>query len=146
MFSTIVVGTDGSETAATAVAAAVDLARRSGAALHLVSAYREPRGSVAVAAAGASAAADPAATGAVLQSASEEILTAAAASADEVPTQIHAVAGAPVDVILGVADQVGADLIVVGSKGMKGARRIIGSVPNSVAHRAGVNVLVVKTT
>jgi nucleotide-binding universal stress UspA family protein len=146
MFSTIVVGTDGSDTAAKAVAAAVDLARRSGAALHLVSAYREPKGSVAVATAGASAAADPAATGAVLQSASEDVLKAAAASAGDVPTQIHAVAGSPVDVVLGVAEQVGADLIVVGSKGMQGARRIIGSVPNSIAHRATVHVLVVKTT
>ena len=146
MFSTIVVGTDGSDTAAKAVATAVDLAGRSGATLHLVSAYREPRASVAVATAGASAAADPAATGAVLKSASEEILKEAATAAGEVPVEIHAVAGSPVDVLLGVADQIGADLIVVGSKGMKGARRIIGSVPNSVAHRAGVHVLVVKTT
>jgi nucleotide-binding universal stress UspA family protein len=146
MFTKIVVGTDGSDTAARAVATAADLARRSGATLHLVSAYREPRGSVAVAAAGASAAADPAATGAVLKSASEEVLSSAAASIDDVAVEVHAVGGAPVDVIIGVAQEVGADLIVVGSKGMRGARRIIGSVPNSVAHRASGHVLVVKTT
>jgi nucleotide-binding universal stress UspA family protein len=146
MFSTIVVGTDGSDTAAKAVATAVDLAGRAGATVHLVSAYREPRASVAVATAGASAAADPAATEAALKSASEEILKRAAATAGDVPVEIHAVAGAPADVLLDVAEGVGADLIVVGSKGMKGARRLIGSVPNSVAHRAPVHVLVVKTT
>jgi nucleotide-binding universal stress UspA family protein len=47
--------------------------------------------------------------------------------------------------MISVAEGVGADLIVVGSKGMKGARRIIGSVPNSVAHRAPCHVLVAKT-
>jgi nucleotide-binding universal stress UspA family protein len=49
-------------------------------------------------------------------------------------------------VIVRLADEVGADLIVVGSKGMQGTRRILGSVPNSVAHKAGCNVLVAKTT
>ena len=49
------------------------------------------------------------------------------------------------DVILAAAVDVGADLIVVGSKGMRGARRYLGSVPNSVAHAARCAVLVVKT-
>ena len=43
-----------------------------------------------------------------------------------------------------MADEVGADLIVVGSKGMQGTRRILGSVPNSVAHKAGCHVLIAK--
>ncbi|HXZ62074.1 MAG TPA: universal stress protein, partial [Acidimicrobiales bacterium] len=49
------------------------------------------------------------------------------------------------DVILKRAAEVNADLIVVGSKGMTGARRYLGSVPNSVAHGAHCAVLVVKT-
>ncbi len=48
--------------------------------------------------------------------------------------------------IVQYADEIGADLIVVGSKGMQGTRRVIGSVPNSVAHTAGCSVLVAKTT
>ena len=44
-----------------------------------------------------------------------------------------------------VADHVGADLIVVGNRGMKGVRRVLGSVPNSVAHSANCSVLIVDT-
>jgi nucleotide-binding universal stress UspA family protein len=44
-----------------------------------------------------------------------------------------------------VADSERADLIVVGNKGMKGARRVLGSVPNSVAHRANCSVLILPT-
>jgi nucleotide-binding universal stress UspA family protein len=47
--------------------------------------------------------------------------------------------------LISVAESVGADLIVVGSKGMKGARRVIGSVPNSVAHRSPCHVMIAKT-
>jgi nucleotide-binding universal stress UspA family protein len=45
-----------------------------------------------------------------------------------------------------VAANVRADLIVVGSRGMTGARRVLGSVPNSVAHNATCSVLIVQTT
>jgi nucleotide-binding universal stress UspA family protein len=52
----------------------------------------------------------------------------------------------PADAILEVADEVGATLIVVGSKGMHGARRLaLGNVPNKVSHRARCNVLIVST-
>ena len=57
----------------------------------------------------------------------------------------HAVADSPADAILDTAKAVGADLILVGSKGMRGARRVLGSVPNSVAHGAECAVLIVKT-
>jgi nucleotide-binding universal stress UspA family protein len=59
--------------------------------------------------------------------------------------QSHAVSGNAADAILEAAQSIGADLIVVGSKGMHGARRVLGSVPNSVAHGANCSVLVVKT-
>jgi nucleotide-binding universal stress UspA family protein len=53
--------------------------------------------------------------------------------------------GDPAEAIVRLADQVGADLIVVGNKGMKGVRRVLGSVPNSVAHHANCSVLIVDT-
>jgi nucleotide-binding universal stress UspA family protein len=145
MFTKIVVGTDGSDTAAMAVALAVDLAQRSGATLHLVSAYKDPATSIAVAHAGAVAVADGSLTAAAVKSASEELLSDAAKEVESVPVETHAVAGAPADVLISVAESVGADLIVVGSKGMKGARRLIGSVPNSVAHRSPCHVIIAKT-
>jgi nucleotide-binding universal stress UspA family protein/nitrite reductase/ring-hydroxylating ferredoxin subunit len=55
------------------------------------------------------------------------------------------VSGEPAEVIVGVARELEADLIVVGNRGMAGARRVFGSVPNSVAHTAGTNVLIAKT-
>jgi nucleotide-binding universal stress UspA family protein/nitrite reductase/ring-hydroxylating ferredoxin subunit len=54
-------------------------------------------------------------------------------------------AGDPAEVIVGVARELPADLIVVGNKGMSGARRLLGSVPNSVAHYAPCDVLIAKT-
>jgi len=64
---------------------------------------------------------------------------------NDLKVEAHAAQGNPDDVILNTAVEVGADLIVVGSKGMRGARRYLGSVPNSVAHGAHCAVLVVKT-
>ena len=64
---------------------------------------------------------------------------------DGLKVEAHASQGNPDDVIVNTAADVGADLIVVGSKGMRGARRYLGSVPNSVAHSAHCAVLVVKT-
>jgi nucleotide-binding universal stress UspA family protein len=145
MFSTIVVGTDGSDTATRAVALAVDLARRSGATLHVVSAYKDPTTTVAVANAGPAGMPDTSLTAAAMKSGSETLVTEVAKGAGSVPVETHAVAGAPADVLLTVAESVGADLIVVGSKGMKGARRLIGSVPNSVAHRSRCHVIIAKT-
>jgi len=146
MFSEIVVGTDGSDTAAKAVTLAVDLARRGGATLHLVSAYKDPVTSIAVAHAGAVAVPDSGLAAALAKSTSEELLAHIALGTGGIPVQTHAMAGAPADVLIGVAEAVGADLIVVGSKGMKGARRIVGSVPNSVAHRSPCHVIIAKTS
>jgi nucleotide-binding universal stress UspA family protein len=62
-----------------------------------------------------------------------------------VRTHDHVLPGRAADVILQVAQEVDADLIVVGSKGMRGARRVLGSVPNDVSHHADRNVLIVQT-
>ena len=77
------------------------------------------------------------------------ILEAAAASASKegVEVQIHPVEGEPADAILNVAEETNADLIVVGNKGMTGARRfLLGSVPNNVSHHAPCSVMIVRTT
>ena len=144
MFSRIVVGTDGSDTASAAVAVALELARQSGATVHFVSAYKDPATSVAVAHAGVAAIPDPSLTDAA-RMVCEQVLAETTKGIEGVHVENHIVCGPPADMILQVASGVGADLIVVGSKGMKGARRIIGSVPNSVAHGAPCHVLIAKT-
>jgi len=61
--------------------------------------------------------------------------------------QAHAREGEPADAILDVAEEINADLIVVGNKGMTGARRfLLGSVPNKVSHHAPSSVIIVRTT
>ena len=77
------------------------------------------------------------------------ILDAAAAEAKKagIEVQTHPVQGDPADAILNVAEQTDADLIVVGNKGMTGARRfLLGSVPNNVSHHAPCSVIIVRTT
>ena len=51
----------------------------------------------------------------------------------------------PGDALLEVAQAVGAELIVVGNRGMAGAGRVLGSVPNKVSHAARCNVMIVFT-
>ena len=144
VFSKIVVGTDGSETAGLAVSLAADLAKHHNAMLHIVNAYNVPTRGVAVVQAGAMAA-DSGVSAEVLKAASKQLLAEAARSTDGAKVETHAVVGAPADVVISVAEQVGADLIVVGSKGMRGARRVIGSIPNTIAHRGPCHVLIAKT-
>ncbi len=55
--------------------------------------------------------------------------------------------GDAADAILDVAEEHRADLIVVGNRGMTGAKRfLLGSVPNKVSHHAPCSVLIVRTT
>ena len=68
-----------------------------------------------------------------------------AAPADPTKAVEKAPKGGPADALIGVAEDRGADLIVMGSVGMKGPKRIFGSVPNSVSHRAPCDVLIVRT-
>ena len=147
MFSSIVVGTDGSETAGKAVLQATELARQVGASVSLVSAYEpvsgnrlreekrevpkdmewtvNPREDVE----------------ATLKEASEEVEGAG------VKVDTFAREGDPADAILDVAEETNADLIVVGNKGMTGTKRfLLGSVPNKVSHHAPCSVLIIRTT
>jgi nucleotide-binding universal stress UspA family protein len=147
VFKRIVVGTDGSETAAQAVSQAVELAKLTGATLSLVSAYRPASGRRAQ----AQQAEAPADVQYELGPREDVnfILDAAAADAKQegVEVQTHPVEADPPDAILNVAEETKADLIVVGNKGMTGARRyLLGSVPNNVAHHAPCSVMIVRTT
>jgi len=147
VFKRIVVGTDGSETAAEAVRQAIELARLSGASLSLVSAY-QPASGRRVQAEQAEAPADV-----QYEIGPREdvnlILDAAAAEAKQqgIEVQTHPVEADPADAILNVAEETKADLIVVGNKGMTGARRyLLGSVPNNVSHHAPCSVMIIRTT
>ncbi len=144
MGEAIVVGTDGSETAKAAVNEAIRLAKAFGAELHVVSAYKPLRGAhVSGAPAGAAKVWQP-----LPDSRVEAILEEAAAAVRlrEVPVKTHLSEDEPADALLSVASDVDANLIVVGNRGMQGARRVLGSVPNKVAHHASCNVLIVATT
>ena len=147
MFSSLVVGTDGSDTAKEAVRQATELAKSVGGRVHLVSAYEpvsetrlreervqvpddlqwmvNPREDVE----------------ATLQEAAGGIESAG------VDVSTYAREGDPADAILDVAEEQNADLIVVGNKGMTGARRfLLGSVPNKVSHHAPCSVMIIRTT
>jgi nucleotide-binding universal stress UspA family protein len=147
VFASIVVGTDGSETAREAVARAVDLAAAHGAQLRIVSAY-EP---VPAARLREEAEQLPADLQWAVNPREDVDATlreaAAAARSGGVEAVTDARQGDPADAILDVAEEQGADLIVVGNKGMTGARRfLLGSVPNRVSHHAPCSVLIIRTT
>lgn len=147
MFTRIVVGTDGSETADGAVGQAIDLARLTGATLGIVSAFQPvPKRRIQGEQEGA-----PADIAHEIGPREDVnlILDAAAAKARaaEIDVTTHPVQADPADAILNVAEEIGADLIVVGNKGMTGARRyLLGSVPNNVSHHAPCSVIIVRTT
>jgi nucleotide-binding universal stress UspA family protein len=147
VYRTIVVGTDGSDTAGTAVERAIALAKALGGSIELVSAFEPiPAGRLREEAREVprdvqwivNARADVDAT---LREA------AAAVEASGVPVRTYAREGDPADAILDVAEERAADLIVVGNKGMTGAKRfLLGSVPNKVSHHAPCSVLIIRTT
>jgi nucleotide-binding universal stress UspA family protein len=147
MFGTIVVGTDGSETASEAVRQAIDLAKAVSGRIELVSAYQpvpdsrlrqerkeapedvqwqiNPREDV----------------NRTLDEAKERIKQAG------VEVEVHCREGDASDAILDVAEEKNADLVVVGNRGMTGARRfLLGSVPNKISHHAPSSVLIIRTS
>jgi nucleotide-binding universal stress UspA family protein len=142
MFRSIVVGTDGSETADEAVRQAAELAALLGARVHLVCVYET--------AAGADQRGDRAADGWARGSreAVEATLARSAAvfAAAGVEADLYPQRGDPADSILDVAEERNADLIIVGNRGRTGAKRfLLGSVPNRVSHHAPCAVLIIRT-
>ena len=147
MFGSIVVGTDGSDTAKEAVRQATDLAKSVGGTVHLVSAFepvsdsrlREERQEVPK-------------DLEWMVNPREDVEGTLAEAAEGIKEQgvevaTYAREGDPADAILDVAEEKGADLIVVGNKGMSGAKRfLLGSVPNKISHHAPSSVMIIKTT
>jgi len=139
MIATVAVGTDGSGTADEAVTEAAEIARRFGAKLVLLSAFSK-----------GSSAAKPhnvelqwatnssARVRSILEGIEEGLRK------EGIDCETRADEGDAGEVLVRLAEECGADLLVIGNKGMK--RRVLGSVPNTVTHNAGCSVLVVKTT
>ena len=147
MFGSIVVGTDGSETAGEAVRQATELAKAVGATVFLVSAF-QPVGNQRLREERQQVPEDMSwmvnqreDVDATLKEAAEQIQEAG------VDVETNARQGDPADAILDVAEEKNADLIVVGNKGMSGAKRfLLGSVPNKVSHHAPCSVMIIRTT
>jgi nucleotide-binding universal stress UspA family protein len=146
-FSSIVVGTDGSSCAGEAVCRAISMARELGAQLQIVSAY-EPQADQRLGIEPARVQDPEWEVGphddvvALLEQARSRALESGVRE-----VQTFARQGDAADAIIDVAEEQGADLIVVGNKGMSGARRfLLGSVPNRVSHLAPCSVLIVRTS
>jgi nucleotide-binding universal stress UspA family protein len=147
MFDRIVVGTDGSDTATEAVKTAIELARLSKAKLEIVSAYEPiPQDRLKQEVEGI-----PGDIAQVVNPREDVqlVLDRAAAEAKKAKVDVvtHPREGDPADAILDVAEENDADLVLVGNKGMTGARRfLLGSVPNKISHHSPCDVWIVKTT
>lgn len=139
MFDVILVGADDSPTARRAVEAACEICAMSKGALHIVTAFDQL----------SLAGGDTHEFKNVINEEDGQALLQTLsfiAKKHGVEPVLHSAKGDPADVLIAKADEVGADLIVVGNRGMKGVRRVLGSVPNSVAHGANCSVLIVDTT
>lgn len=139
MYSTIAVGTDGSASADLAVQAAIDLARRYEAKLVLLSAWdKDDRG--------APDGRDDVHWTYKQADAVERILLQAEELAHSSGVEVTTASdyGDPAETLVHLAEKHGADVLVIGNKGMH--KRLLGSVPNTVTHKATCSVFVVKTT
>ena len=146
-YTTVLVGTDGSDSSFRAVDRAALIARDAGATLVLACAYRpmserevrdaqEALGGEAYQVAGSTPADD------VLRDAADR---AKALGASDL--QLAAVEGDAVDALVDLVDQRGVDLVVIGNRGLNSlAGRVLGSVPANISHRASCDVLIVHTT
>jgi nucleotide-binding universal stress UspA family protein len=138
----IVVGTDGSERAECAVDRAGELARLLGAKIHVVSCYGKTSTGLSP------AATRGAETGAPQQrTRAQQYVDRAQQRLAPVGVEVetHVWSGEPAEALVQIADEQHAQMIIVGNRGMTGARRVLGSVPNSVSHRAHCDVLIVAT-
>ena len=146
-YSSVLVGTDGSETSFRAVDRAALIARDADATLWLLTAYRPMSqrevqdaraalGDDSYKVAGSTPAED------VLRDAAER---AKALGVTKVETL--AVEGDPVDALVHAVQDRGIDLLVVGNRGLNSlAGRLLGSVPANITHKASCDVLIVHTT
>ena len=145
-YRNVVVGTDGSETAETAVGEAAQLAAAFDARLTVVTAYSENTPAEERELSGVP---DEIRWRVTDAGGAEDIAARAKslardAGVKEIKTRVAS--GDAADALVEAAEDTGADVIVVGSKGMASASRfLLGSVPNKVSHHAPCDVLIVHT-
>jgi nucleotide-binding universal stress UspA family protein len=150
MYKQIVVGTDGSAGANLAVDTAIELARLTGATLHVVNAHKSTNAFQLATTPEVSIPMD------AIVASNEAIHEEAQRLCDEVvqragragvSAESHCVADDPADALLEVAKGTDADLLVVGNRGMTGVRRfVLGSVPNKLSHNSPASLLIVDTS
>jgi nucleotide-binding universal stress UspA family protein len=146
-YTTVLVGTDGSESSFRAVDRAATVARDAGATLLLACAYRpmtareiqdaaDALGGESYKVSGSTPAED------VLRDAADRARGIGAKNVDTIPVE-----GDPVDALVSLVDKHSVDLLVVGNRGLNSlAGRLLGSVPANISHRASCDVLIVHTT
>ncbi len=143
MFTQIVVAVDQSDHAERAILAACNLARVYDASLHLVHAAHAAQDAVAV-----GADVYVAFPSDVDDAEDQAVMTAAAATAQAqgvMPASQRVGQGGAADLVIAVAAEVGADLIVVGRRGLGGfGSMMLGSTSLRISHLATCAVLTVK--
>ncbi len=146
-YTTVLVGTDGSESSFRAVDRAAAVARDAGATLLLACAYRPMSAREIQDAADALGGESYKVSG---STPAEDVLRDAADRAKGVGAKdidTLAVEGDPVDALVALVDKRKVDLLVVGNRGLNSlAGRLLGSVPANISHRAACDVLIVHTT
>lgn len=144
MYQRIVLGTDGSDRSRRALDHAARLAELTGAELHLVQGLGSPV--VMAGTEGAIAAATIADDDTVAEVAGHLDAFAAPLRRAGLEVKVHVRPQAGARAVCSLAEEIDADLIVVGNRGMSSASRfILGSVPNSISHHAPCSVLIVDT-
>jgi nucleotide-binding universal stress UspA family protein len=144
MYTSVLVATDGSDTAAEAVRVAIEMSKTFGSTLHVAQVYRTGGSSRMSVPDMKMALPEGISPGSVASTQSDA--AASLARSQGVETVTHVVSGDVAKQIVAVAEEAKVDLIVVGNKGMRGLKRVLGSVPNAVAHSAPCAVLIVNTT
>ena len=143
-YSSVAVGTDGTPRSMAAVRAAASLARVYGAKLTIICAHYSASGSVLN-----STNAELTGANTITETESQEILARAEAVAEKEQAgevELISRAGKPANVLIEAVAEIGADLLVVGNKGMHSlAGRVFGTVPGNVAVKARVDVMLVDT-
>jgi nucleotide-binding universal stress UspA family protein len=132
----IIVGTDGTDTAERAVDRAGAFARAFGATVHVVSAYSDDTTELV----GAGRQTDRAHAQEHLDRAQERL------AQQGIESEAHISSHEAGRALVAIADEQHAQMIVVGNRGMSGAKRVLGSVPNYVSHHAHCDVVIVHTT
>lgn len=139
MYTTILVALDGSQREHAVFAAATTLAARFAAQLHVCRAVTIPVGIPEAAMAMASGGLEQA-----LVDDAERAIAMRVATADLPVAGTHVRIGQPADVVLGLATELGAELVVIGAHGYGAIERMMGTTASKIVHRATCSVLVTR--